>query len=494
MPISKTDQLYALIKSLSTAEKRHFRIYAQRSSDEGDLLYLQLFDLLDKQKNLDERKLEAKIPKAKLPNLKRHLYSQILISLRLLQRKHQKAIQVREYIDFAHILYGKSLYKQALKILARAEKIALKIADDILRLQIVEFTKVIESRHITRSGGPQVVSLAEDTRLLLQRINTNLTLSNLRLETHGWYITKGHVRSDAEADDLRQYWAEIHPQVDMDSLNTVDKAYYYQARVWYHFTLYEWAEVLDYAQRWVALFRSEIIDVYRDTNILMRGYHYLLTAHFNLGHVEAYDQVLRELEDYRHQHYRRFNKNTQVISFLYVHNGRLNKYILSRQYARGLETVPSTLARIKRYRDLLDDHRILVFYFKIAILHLMARQPEEAITYLRKITHTELINLREDLQVYARLAFLMAHYDAGNDHLMAYLVQEVKVGLSKLSQESVLQIELPDFFLKIAKVSLTDRKTTFRAFYDRMQVLSKDRYEKRAFLYLDIFTWLERKI
>ena len=401
---------------------------------------------------------------------------------------------MREYIDFAHILYGKGLYHQSLKILARADKVALKIADDVLRLQIVEFAKVIESRHITRSGSPQVVSLAEETRTLLRRINTNLNLSNLRLETHGWYITKGHVRSDAEADDLRQYWEEIHPEINMDNLNTVDKAYYYQARVWYHFTLYEWQEVLDYAQLWVSLFKVQTADANRDTNILMRGYHYLLTAHFNLGHVQEYGVILQELEDYRHQHYRRFNKNTQIISFLYVHNGRLNKYILSRQYARGLEVVPSTLARIRRYRDLLDDHRILVFYFKIAILYIMAQRPEDAITYLRKITHTELINLREDLQVYARLAFLMAHYDAGNDDLMAYLVQEVRVGLSKLSQESVLQIELPDFFAKIASVPLTERKTTFRRFYDRMRVLGEDLYEKRAFLYLDIFTWLERKI
>lgn len=494
MPISRSDELFALVKSLTPSEKRHFKIFTQRQSDGEELMYLQLFDILDKQKAYDDRKINKTVPKQKLPNLKRHLYKQILTSLRVLQKKRQLAIQVRELIDYAHILYGKGLYKQSLRLLAKADKMAIKIADDLLRLQILEFIKVIESRHITRTGTTKVVPLAAETRLLLKRVEANLLLSNLRLETHGWYITKGHVRSDAEADDLRQYWAEIHPDFQLDALNKVDKSYYYQARVWYHFTLYEWEDVLHYAHLWVDLFNGDLSEVHRDTNVLMRGYHYLLTAYFNLGKTKAYNEVLLELENYRKENYGRFNKNTQVISFLYVHNGRLNKYILAQQYEQGLRVVPRTLARIKRYRPLLDDHRILVFYFKIAILYLMAGQPDEAITYLRRITHTELVNLREDLQVYARLAFLMAHYDAGNIELMPYLVQEVKAGLRNLSQESVLQVELPRFFSKMAAVPLTQRKATVKDFHKRMQRLSEDVYEKRAFLYLDILTWLQRKI
>ena len=139
---------------MTKAEKRNFKLYVNRLQSKSDVKFVQLFDVVDKMKVWDDSIVFKKIPsikKSQLANLKRHLYKQILISLRLIHIQKNVDIQIREQIDFARILYGKGLYIQSLKLLDRIQQIAEDNHQDILQLEILEFQKVIEERHITRS-------------------------------------------------------------------------------------------------------------------------------------------------------------------------------------------------------------------------------------------------------------------------------------------------------------------------------------------------------
>ncbi|KAA3623364.1 MAG: hypothetical protein DWQ02_24605, partial [Bacteroidetes bacterium] len=72
MPKQKTDDLIQLIKSLTRAEKRHFRLFVRRNQASENILFLQLFDFLDKHKEYDEVQILKKIPaitKRQLSNL-----------------------------------------------------------------------------------------------------------------------------------------------------------------------------------------------------------------------------------------------------------------------------------------------------------------------------------------------------------------------------------------------------------------------------------------
>ena len=73
------DFLFVLIKSLSTSEKRQFKLYVNRLGINVDAKFLLLFSELDKMKEYNEEIiLEKKISsKLQLSNLKAHLYKQI---------------------------------------------------------------------------------------------------------------------------------------------------------------------------------------------------------------------------------------------------------------------------------------------------------------------------------------------------------------------------------------------------------------------------------
>ena len=103
------DFLFVLIKSLSTSEKRQFKLYVNRLGINVDAKFLLLFNELDKMNEYQEEIIiQKKIStKQQLSNLKAHLYKQILVSLRMNPIHQNNRIQLREQLDFANILYQK---------------------------------------------------------------------------------------------------------------------------------------------------------------------------------------------------------------------------------------------------------------------------------------------------------------------------------------------------------------------------------------------------
>lgn len=497
MPISQTDQLFSLIKSLSKAEKRNFRLYSKRNQDNQSMMFVQLFDLLDKQKVINEEFVLKKLnglTASKFSNLKRHLYSQIMNSLHMLYSTKLQSIQVREYLDFADILYSKGLYLQSLKILEKAKKTAEIIHDDLLYLSVIEFEKIIESRHITRSGVDKTLILADEADKRSKRINNSIKLSNLRILLHGMYIQHGHIKNERELEDVKIYFEKNRPYEDISSLSVAEQIYIYQAYVWYYYILLDFEQCFIYAKRWVDLFDKDPVLLKNDPDLYMRGFHYLLTSAYNLEDIDSYSVYLSTFESYRKANYTTFNYNSKIISFLYVHMGRLNLNFLNGTFAEGLLEIPKTLKRLRKYESRMDVHRIMVFYYKFSWMYLAAGKPEEAVDYLNRIIQMEIENLREDMQGYARLMFLMAHYDLENYDIMPYLISQVDSFFKRMQSKNKVQIVTLNFMQKISKAPLSERSEIMKLFNSELSILSKDQYERRAFIYLDIMTWLEAKI
>ena len=246
MPISQSDQLFNLVKSLTKAEKRNFTFYSTRIQDADSLKYIQLFDLLDKQKVLDENQILTKlkdVDKTQYSNLKRHLYKQLMVSLRMIHIQKKTDIQVREYLDYVDILYGKGLYIQSLKILDKAKALAEKSNNDLLSLAILETEKNIESRHITRSGTDMVPDLIEKSVAKIKTIEGVTKLSNIRILLHSHYIKNGHVKNQEELDAFTAEYAWVRDYNQDTTLSYYEKIYLYQSLVWYYYIVLDFEEV-----------------------------------------------------------------------------------------------------------------------------------------------------------------------------------------------------------------------------------------------------------
>ena len=111
------EPVFLLVKSLTKAQKRQFKLFASRIHGNKEAKFIQLFDFLDKAEIYDEKELSCQpfVSKPQLANLKSHLYKQLLTSLRMSPSIQNPRMQIREQLDFATVLYQKGLYKQSLK-------------------------------------------------------------------------------------------------------------------------------------------------------------------------------------------------------------------------------------------------------------------------------------------------------------------------------------------------------------------------------------------
>ena len=116
-----------------------------------------------------------------------------------------------------------------------------------------------------------------------------------------------------------------------------------------------------------------------------------------------------------------------------------------------------------------------------------------AIDYLQKIINDK-NNLRYDLQCYARLVHLMAHYELGNDMLMESLTKSVYRFMAKMKNLTVVEEAMFKFLRQSISLSRKQLKPELEKFLQTIKHLEKNRFQTSAFAYLDIISWVESKV
>ena len=497
MPKQQTDHLVQLVSSLTRSEKRHFRLWVNRNQPTGDILFLQLFDVLDKQKKYEEDLILKKIPKIKkrqLSNLKAHLYKQLLLSLRLLHRNNNTDIDVREKIDYARVLYNKGLYRQSLEMLDKAKTSATNAHLDALLLEILEFEKHIEVQHITRSIDNRAENLSKEALEISQKTARRHLFSNLAIQLYGLYLKVGYVRNQKEYFFVKEFFQSNLPHYEIRKLSFFEKVYLFQSYSWYHFMIQDFLNYYKYAQKWVDAFDSHPEMIELELPQYLKAQHNLLNALYLAQHSKKFNKALKVLEDFADERFSKGSVNVDSLLYLFVYIHRINKHVLEGTFTEGLKIVPKLSKRLEKNDYNWDSHRIMVFHYKIACLYFSTGDYNNAITYLNKIINQKNPDFREDIQCFARILCLIAHFELDNNLLVEYQVKSVYRFLNKMEDLQQVQKEILKFIRKIPRLTQDNIKDEFVLLKQTLVKVSKQPFEKRPFLYLDIISWLESHI
>ncbi len=493
MPNLSTDALFILVKSLEKGEKRNFKLYAARNSASADLKIVQLFDALDKMKDYDEEELLRKnesIQKQQLSNLKAHLYDQILSSLRILKQSENIDLQIHEQLDHAKILYNKGLYIQSLRLLDKIKTLTKQNNQVTFLLQVLFLEKKIEALHITRSMQDRAKQLSDEIDEANERLELIAKTSNLSLQLYSWYIQHGHARNEEDRKTLDALMQD--PIIERVKLvkGFYERLYRYQCYCWYGFITQDFLMHYRYAQKWVDLFEKEENMQVIESAQYIKGLHNLISAHFDLKNIDKFKETICILEHFSETPIVLNNKNNLIQSFVYLYIGKINQHFLEGTFSEGLAMIPTMEEKLKEIEMYIDSHRVLVFYYKIACLFFGAGDSEKTIDYLNRIINWK-VNLRDDLQCYARLLHLIAHYELGNKEVVIYLSKSVYRFMSKMKNLGAVEEVLFNFLRTSIQ---SGSQASFEDLLVKLEPLEKNKLESRAFMYLDIISWLESKI
>ncbi|MGL4364058.1 MAG: hypothetical protein ACRCSB_02505 [Bacteroidales bacterium] len=497
MPIyPRIDPVHELIKSMSKSEKRSFRLYATRFNDTKGALFLELFDAMETTEVFNEAKILKKsgVPKAQFANIKSYLYHQLLTSLRQSSVDNFEDISLHEQLDFARILYSKGMYKQSLKTLDKAKQQAQEAQQFTIAMEIVEFEKLIESQFITRSNRSRADNLAHEVQNLSTTIQKANECSNLAMQLYSLYLKRGHVRNQNDIIFVEDYFAKHRPKLEARQPGIYEQLYMNLAHYWYAYILQDFLACYRHSQRNLLLFdetptlKSLLPDLYFKT------LNYLLDSLFYLRHYTKFKEFLGRLELEITDKKNINNQNIEILSHSFYYANKINLHFINGTFTEGLIIIPKLLDFIEKNQNKIDQHHILVFYYKIASLYFGAGEVRSSTSFLSKIINAKGDGIRADLQGFARILWLIAMYESGNDLMIEYQIKSTHRFLQKMDNLNVVQREVLGFLSKIDTFYRKDINDYFRQLYQKLQPYETLPYEKRLFLYLDLISWLESKL
>ena len=119
---------------------------------------------------------------------------------------------------------------------------------------------------------------------------------------------------------------------------------------------------------------------------------------------------------------------------------------------------------------------------------------DNCIRYVNMIMKNKNIKMREDLQCFTRILNLIAHWEAGHDYNLDKIIRETYNYLDKMNDLHEVQKTILKYLNGLENIYPGEIKGFLRSLHSELKKFEDDPYEKRAFLYLDIISWLESKI
>ncbi len=494
--MERHEGVFDLVKLMSKAEKRNFKLYATRLEGNEDAKFVKLFDCLDSMEQYDERRILAMCPeisKQQLPNLKAHLYRQLLVSLRMLNVQHSVALQIREQIDFARILFDKGLYNEAERLLEKAGIRALDAEQLSSTLDIVDLYRQVKVFNVSSEMTRVAEQAARSSSQISAQLNNISVLSLLSVQCYALHQHVGFARSQKDLDRLNNYFKPRIDCYEKSQMSFLERFYFYQVKAWYHYICHNTALSYRYAHKWIELFDSAPIMKEIMYDSYLRGYAQVLDGMFLMHKYSAFVRTLEAFER-ESKTIGTINDNAVMISQQILFTGQLNKCLMAGTYKDGLWLTKSIDSYLKKYADRLTLHEKMALDYKVACLYFGDGNYKKCIEYLSYIMAVKDHNIRRDLQCYARMLNLMTMYDAGIDFNIDYQIRSVYSFIVKMRDMSEMKNEVLSFFKSFGTISALDMKSELRNLYERLKPYENHPYERRTFYYIDLLSWLESKI
>jgi hypothetical protein len=492
-----SDDLFQLIHSLTKSEKRHFKIYASRVSSEEGKKFIHLFDLIHAQKRYDETALkrDSKLNPRQIPNLKVHLYKQILLSVKMINTSNCVEVEIRNLIDSAQLLYNKCLYKQCIAMLDKAKKLAVLTDRDVLHLDILELERTVLNQTVSAKNEDRVKAVVAETRSLSKSIRNINIFANLSLRLNSFYVKMGFIRGESDLKKVKKIFIRYMPEYDEAKLSFYEKVYLYCCYTQYNYFIQNFQNVRVYALQWVGLFEADQQKIRNNLEIYIRSLNYLLMAQNKLMLYDDFTATLKKLVALKRDKSMNLTENINLVMFRTIYVHEINRHFMLGEFTSGTRIVTRLEHELNALIPKLDKHYLLIFYYKIACLYFGAGEYKRAIFWLNKIINFQDDDVRVDISSFARILSLISHYELKNYDLLEYQIKSTYRFLAKNGNLGLYQKIILGFIRKLsAGMNEKSIKAEFVKLKNALVKLQEDPFNRKAFVYFDIISWLESKI
>lgn len=491
MPKKDIAPLFQLIHSMSKMEKRHFKLYSRyNSQNDGEINYLILFDLIEKQTEYDEEKIIRKgiVKKEHLRMLKNYLYNLILESLRVLRNKgNETDIQIKNLVENELIMREKGIESEEYKYLFKAKQLALEnerwgAALDIL---LRESAKRTRERNSTEQE-----KIEKEITELLGKMKNLIALKKEHREIEV-VLKKADRRKTRKSKDLERMVKKTlnHNLTTEDSALSKKEAF---------LTRMTWQNAL-------GDFKGAFKTNQEAMDFIKSNYSKLDLAEVHYASILNNITCMQfELKDYKGafetiERHRSFIPKTSPVKdrvFAFTYTNEANCYLLTGEFEKGIAATKDKEQELLNIKHIANTRVIHSLYFNIASLYFGAGHYENALRWTRRTTNAARGEAPEDIQSWAHILTVLIHYEKKTNDIIEHLTSSAYRYLVKRDRLYKAEEEILDFLRRIS--AMDDSKKIIQAefikFRNEFIQITKDPKEQNALYYFDIISWLESKI
>lgn len=488
-----------LVKSLSKAEKRYFKLYASLGVSGEDASYLKLFDLIEQQKKYDESKIRRKfsgVTSLQFANRKKHLYSLILESLRLYHSDHSVDAKLWNNLCQIEVLYDKQLISQCRKLINKTKELAEQFGKHRILQELITWEERLLVETIASEKTEEEIAQLYAENLRQNELSRNVTmLRQLLNESVKFFRRGGLLRTKEGIAELNRMMK--HPLLqDEKKLKTYHERYHFLS-IWgmYYMLLSDWKRSYEFRKKHLELIEAHphhIEDSPRLYTSVLNSY--ILCCEYT-HRAEELEKTFGKVKAMLHDP-ANANKHAVLFRLLGCCASVLHFYIHSGEFEKGKELIGQIENSFLKLNPDISKSFEMSMYYTLAYMYFGAEDFKRSLQWLNRILNETSSGVRDDILVSARLFNLILHFELGNENLIEYNVKSTYRFLFTKNRLFKIENIVLDFIRK--KMPRTNsKKETLAAFAElktQIEKISSEPLEKKALEYFDYISWLESKI
>ena len=488
--MQKSERLFDLIHSMTKAEKRAFKLRAQRNGERNR--YIDLFDVIAAMPAYDEEELKSRVRDAgtrkNLRQAKHYLKNAVLRCLTEL-RVFQDSLRVADsMLSTASMLHERQMHDLEYEILCKAEKMARVNGNEMtaLRSRMLQMTVLPIIENDAEVLRASLDSSYEDMKRDLERIRTMVDYRWVQSAIVILFDTIGTPRSERELQEFHRI--ARHPSMLQARFldNPQNAVMYYDAAYNYHMVMRNFA----------AAEQSSILML---NAIKGNDYYTIMRSRCLLRLAQAYSSML-DYEKFTHC----------WTDALFSEEGPPDKHLLDETHHFFDVFHIKLLSRMGRFKDAYTVYKrapkninslalgksetafsiYAYFYACFGCGHY-----NEAFKWLQKITDDPSLTTRNDIAGFAHIAKLITHYELGDLSAMDYILRSTYRFLR--SRQGIYQVEelVLTFISGLTGVRNSDELLLhFRRALDKLRSIADDPMEDQILDLFELQEWLQSRI
>lgn len=487
--MKKTDFLYSLIKSLSSNEKRYFKLFASRHTIGEKNNYVSLFDTLDNEKDYNEEEIFKTLGNETLiKNFsfnKHYLYKLILKSLLQFHSDSSINAQLKDLLRSVEILFEKGLYDHCLKIIYKSYQLADQYENYLTHLELLSWEiKIIRTQLYRGKTEEDMDKVHQKIFSVIDKYKNFAQYNQLRAKM---FLNKKEPYKNGRNLPVHQKMMQHPLLTSEDAPTTLLSKYIYNLinAIYAADVIHNYNLAISYNQKLIKLIEAHPYLIEEHTDRFMRLQMNIIVAHL---YNKEYDKVAVSISKLKNL------KSIKDQLFDAIYCFELLLYNARRQFEHAIKLVERIELNLQnRNFDYPPPPLEAELFYIISYTYFGTGNYIKALHWLNKIPMVKLES-NPDLDRFIRMYNLILHYELKNQALMEYSMLSAHRFLDK--KEGLLKVEtiVLNFMEKLLNSNSKIEVKIFKDFKKEIAEAIKDSSEQKALQYFDIISWIDSTI